>query len=167
MADNVPITAGSGTTIATDDISSVHYQRVKLVDGTLDSTAAIPGDATNGLDVDVTRLPALELLGQCPGRQDSGGPAPLRRLVDALSDGRGVDDRLGIRRAAQAGDAPGRGGRGLTGDGALVLLAGFPQPGAEVDKARADHLAGGVQDPVWRKFLPVRAQLQSFPAARR
>ncbi|MGH9766100.1 MAG: hypothetical protein ACREAB_01595 [Blastocatellia bacterium] len=59
MADNVAITAGSGTTIATDDISGVHYQRVKLVDGTLDGTGAIPGDATNGLDVDVTRLPAL------------------------------------------------------------------------------------------------------------
>lgn len=57
MADNVAITAGSGTTIATDDVSSVHYQRVKLVDGTLDSTAAIAGDATYGLDVDVTRFP--------------------------------------------------------------------------------------------------------------
>lgn len=53
MADNVAITAGSGTTIATDDVSAVHYQRVKLVDGTLDSTAAIPGDATNGLYVNV------------------------------------------------------------------------------------------------------------------
>lgn len=30
MADNVPITAGSGTNIATDDVSSVHYQRIKL-----------------------------------------------------------------------------------------------------------------------------------------
>jgi hypothetical protein len=29
MADGVAITAGSGTTIATDDISSVHYQRIK------------------------------------------------------------------------------------------------------------------------------------------
>ena len=29
MADNVPITAGSGTSIATDDIATVHYQRVK------------------------------------------------------------------------------------------------------------------------------------------
>lgn len=57
MADNVAITAGSGTTIATDDISGVHYQRIKLVDGALDGTAAIGGDATNGLDVDVTRLP--------------------------------------------------------------------------------------------------------------
>lgn len=56
MADNVPITAGTGTNIATDDVGGVHYQRVKLVDGTLEGTAAIAGDATNGLDVDVTRI---------------------------------------------------------------------------------------------------------------
>lgn len=56
MADNVAITAGSGTTVATDDVAGVHYQRVKLVDGTLDATGAIGGDATNGLDVDVTRV---------------------------------------------------------------------------------------------------------------
>jgi hypothetical protein len=31
MADNVPITAGSGTSIAADDVSSVYYQRIKLV----------------------------------------------------------------------------------------------------------------------------------------
>lgn len=56
MADNVPITAGTGTDIATDDVSGVHYQRVKLVNGTLNATDAIGGDATNGLDVDVTRV---------------------------------------------------------------------------------------------------------------
>lgn len=37
MADNVPITAGSGTDIATDDVSSVHYQRMKISDGVADS----------------------------------------------------------------------------------------------------------------------------------
>lgn len=57
MADNVAITAGSGTSVATDDVSGVHFQRVKLVDGAADSSAAIGGDATHGLDVDVTRLP--------------------------------------------------------------------------------------------------------------
>lgn len=30
MADNVAVTAGSGTTVATDDVAGVHYQRVKL-----------------------------------------------------------------------------------------------------------------------------------------
>lgn len=52
MADNVSIKDASGTSvpIAADDIAGVQYQRVKLVDGTLDSTTAIPGDA-NGLKV--------------------------------------------------------------------------------------------------------------------
>lgn len=46
MADNVPITAGSGTIIASDDIGSVQFQRVKVtwgVDGTAtDASAAAP-----------------------------------------------------------------------------------------------------------------------------
>ena len=50
MADNVEITAGSGTSVGTDDVSGVHYQRVKLTDGTADSSTAIPGGA-NGLYV--------------------------------------------------------------------------------------------------------------------
>jgi len=37
MANNVPVTAGSGTNIATDDVSGVHYQMVKIVDGTEDA----------------------------------------------------------------------------------------------------------------------------------
>jgi hypothetical protein len=63
--DNVEITAGSGTSVATDEIQVSgtgtlgHVQFVKLVDGTLNGTGAIGGDAANGLDVDVTRLPAL------------------------------------------------------------------------------------------------------------
>jgi len=63
MADNVTIPAtGTGTAtpvVATDDIGGIHYQYVKLVNATADATDKIAGDATNGLDVDVTRLPAL------------------------------------------------------------------------------------------------------------
>jgi hypothetical protein len=55
MADTIAVTAGSGTTIATDDCAGVHYQKIKLIDGTADSTAVIPGDATNGLYVNVTK----------------------------------------------------------------------------------------------------------------
>src|SRR3954466_4762841 len=58
MADNVPITAGVGTTVATDEVSGVHYQRMKLVDGALEGTEAIGGDAAHGLDVDITRFPS-------------------------------------------------------------------------------------------------------------
>src|SRR3990167_5389366 len=60
MADNTVLNAGSGgDTIATDDVAGVKYQIVKLADGTDQGTGLIAGDATNGLDVDVTRLPAL------------------------------------------------------------------------------------------------------------
>ena len=41
MADNVAITAGAGTNIATDDIGGVHYQRVKVTYGA-DGSATDP-----------------------------------------------------------------------------------------------------------------------------
>lgn len=57
MADNVPITAGSGTNIATDDVAGVHYQEVKLIDGTKEGTTAIAsgnGTSTNALRVTIS-----------------------------------------------------------------------------------------------------------------
>lgn len=55
MADNVAITAGSGTDIATDEVAvnggtTAHVQFVKLVDGSANGTTGIKGDA-NGLYV--------------------------------------------------------------------------------------------------------------------
>lgn len=55
MADNLTITPGAGATIATDDISSVHYQRVKLdvgVDG-----VSSPVTSVNPLPVSAASLP--------------------------------------------------------------------------------------------------------------
>ena len=52
MADTVAITAGSGTSIATDDIGSVHYQRVKLslgADGTAVDAVAGAGAVGTGV----------------------------------------------------------------------------------------------------------------------
>lgn len=54
MADNVAITAGSGTTIKTDDAGGAHYQIVKLADGTADATTVIAaggGGEANALRV--------------------------------------------------------------------------------------------------------------------
>lgn len=53
MADHVTITAGSGTSIATDDVGGVHYQRVKLVESTADSSTET-GVSGNPLRVDPT-----------------------------------------------------------------------------------------------------------------
>lgn len=44
ISDNVAITAGSGTTIVTDETASGHVQVVKLADGTADATARIAAD---------------------------------------------------------------------------------------------------------------------------
>ena len=52
MADNVPITAGAGTSIAADDISSVFYQRVKLslgADGVAVDAVAGAGAVSTGV----------------------------------------------------------------------------------------------------------------------
>lgn len=49
MADNFSVTAGSGTTIAADDISSVYYQRVKIAQG------------ADGVGVDVSSAAPLQV----------------------------------------------------------------------------------------------------------
>ena len=55
MTDNVTVTQGSGTTIATDDAGGAQYQKVKLVDGTTDSTTVVAtGDGTNTSALRVT-----------------------------------------------------------------------------------------------------------------
>jgi hypothetical protein len=56
MADDVEITAGSGTIIKTDQVGTDHVQYVKLMDGTADGTGVIAGSAAKGIDVDVTRI---------------------------------------------------------------------------------------------------------------
>ena len=56
---SIQITQGNGTQVGTDIVSSVNYQQIKLVDGTLGSTLGIPGDSTNGLFVNVKAMPAL------------------------------------------------------------------------------------------------------------
>lgn len=49
MADNIAITAGSGTTVATDDVGGVHHPYVKVEYGAADS--ATPVSTTNPLPV--------------------------------------------------------------------------------------------------------------------
>jgi hypothetical protein len=49
--DNVAITAGVGTSIATDEVSGVHYQKVKLAFGASDAATLVSG--SDGLPVNV------------------------------------------------------------------------------------------------------------------
>jgi len=67
MTDNFPLTPGSGRNAATDEVTwsgdtaDVQIVRIAQVTGSEGSKTVVdlPGDASNGLDVDVTRLPAL------------------------------------------------------------------------------------------------------------
>lgn len=56
MVDNIDITPGTGKTVLTDDCASGHAQIVKLAIATDGSATLIPAEASNGLDVDVTRV---------------------------------------------------------------------------------------------------------------
>jgi len=69
MADNVAITAGSGTNIATDDIAGVQYQRVKLSIGA-DGAAA---DLAHGSAVSASSLPVVIASDQASVATKRGG----------------------------------------------------------------------------------------------
>lgn len=59
MADGIAVTPGTGATVLSDDTGATgHAQVVKLAISTDGSPTLIPADATFGIDVDVTRLPA-------------------------------------------------------------------------------------------------------------
>jgi hypothetical protein len=62
MADNVAITAGVGTSVATDDVGGVHYQRVKLGLGA-DGAAA---DALGGAGAVATGVQRVTLASDDP-----------------------------------------------------------------------------------------------------
>lgn len=62
MADNVAITAGSGTSIAADDISSVFYQRVKLSVG----ADGVANDLNVGAGAVATGTPRVTLASDDP-----------------------------------------------------------------------------------------------------
>lgn len=80
MADNVAITAGSGTTVATDDLAGVHYQRVKIVwgpDGTANDADVATGKpipvqlrGSDGSDVSLSEDVAHDAV-------DSGKPVKI------------------------------------------------------------------------------------------
>lgn len=92
MADNFAVTAGSGTTIATDDIGGVNYQRVKLslgADGTAND--AVAGSGTNGTGVQRVTIAtddvmSAAIVGAAHDAADSGNPIKVgARAIAALS----------------------------------------------------------------------------------
>lgn len=76
MADNVAITAGAGTSIATDDVAGVQFQKVKLDGGGDGLSAPITGDTAQGLDVDVTRVQGTVTVSDTATKVDDAAYAP-------------------------------------------------------------------------------------------
>lgn len=75
MADNVVIDPGAGgATVATDDVAGIHYQRVKLVESTAESTTPT-GVSANPLRVDPTGTTAQPVTdnGSTLSVDDGGG----------------------------------------------------------------------------------------------
>lgn len=114
MADNVTIPAtGSGTAtpnVATDDVAGVHFQKVKLDVGGDGASVAASGDAANGLDVDVTRLPALPAGSNNIGDVDIASAIPagtnrigaVRQISGTLSDDSSVALTAKVKSAVVA-----------------------------------------------------------------
>ena len=75
-------------------------------------------------------------------RQRLGAPA------QHVDQPRLVERRVGVRRAGEAGDAAGERGVHLRFERRLVLVARLAQPRREVDEARRDDQALGVDDAV-------------------
>jgi hypothetical protein len=93
MADNLGYTAGAGTTIAADDISSVFYQRVKLSigeDGTaVDASAAAPVPVYGvGVTASATFTPAAasHVANDCNGAAGTFAFGALSASVFMITD---------------------------------------------------------------------------------
>lgn len=86
MADNISITAGSGTDVATDQVTgtSEHVQLMKLAISTDGSRTLIPADTTNGLLADVSRIQGVVTV-------DNDPATPLTVNIGDGTDVLGVD----------------------------------------------------------------------------
>lgn len=95
MADNVAITAGTGTTVATDEVGGVHYQRVKVAHG------------ADGAATDVSTSSPLPVGGAAADdAAAAGNPLPIggvyQATVDEVDDGDVGRLRMSARRAMLA-----------------------------------------------------------------
>lgn len=99
MADGLQLNAGSGgATLATDDAGAAgHVQVVKLAISADGSATAIPADAANGIDVDVTRVGGTVTV-DGSGVTQPVSHAALTELAAAINS-----SQVDVNIAAQAG----------------------------------------------------------------
>lgn len=84
MADNVEITAGTGTSVATDDVGGVHYQRIKLdLGGDGAASPLVRGQQAKANSIPVTLASDEDLLALIDGLE--GYVDGLETLATALN----------------------------------------------------------------------------------
>jgi hypothetical protein len=113
MADNVPVSAGSGLSIAADDIGGVHYQRVKLSIGA-------DGSATDALGGSGTASAAVL---RTVSSTDDPGVVQTTQLAKLA---KGEYETVAASQTSQA-----LGATGATGDfiSHLIVVPATPTPG--------------------------------------
>lgn len=124
MADNVAVTAGSGTNIAADEVvdatlGTVKVQYVKLMDGTLDGTGKVTVKAAS--TPPVAADPAL-VVAISPNSVNANGGATAANSAPVVP----ADQYGGYETVAASATAQVMGGTGATGDylaGVLVIPA--------------------------------------------
>lgn len=103
MADNVAVSSSATYTVATDEVAvggtqgTAQVQFVKLVDGTLNGTAVIPGDATNGLYVQVKDAVSV-LADGAAFTQSTSKVTPIAFLADDTSTDIVTENDIGAAR---------------------------------------------------------------------
>ncbi len=126
MADNVAITAGSGTTIAADDIAGVLHQRVKLSQGAdgaaVDVSSAAPLNVTLA-NTGANATPIVVDLGANNDVTVASLPLPTGAATSALQTQPGVDiGDVTINNAAGASAVNIQdGGNSITVDGTVAV----------------------------------------------
>ena len=83
--------------------------------------------------------------------------------MNQLNDRRSVGDRVGIGRHAGGGNASRRRCQALAGNGGLVFVTRFAQPGTQVDEARANNLPLCVDVQISLESLRAVAQRRNAP----
>ena len=138
MADNVSVTAGSGTTIATDDVGGAQYQRVKIdVGGDGVASPLVRGQQTKANSLPVTLASDEDTLGVNAdgniGQQTKAASLPVTLASDEDTVQVNADGSIG--QQAKAASLP-------------VTLASDEDAIAVIGGAAHDAAASGVPVPI-------------------
>ena len=113
------------------------------------------------------KLVTLPPLGDTSDGQDTHHRISAGPLMDEFDHRGVVDGRVGVGHGAEGGETAFGRGPGTGGDGLFVLKARLAKMTVQVDKARAGHQTGAVDDPAAVGYA-VRSQSsggQNLPAA--